>query len=139
MKLTREDVIKSGEKRLIDLIIQNIDKAALKAAIQEKYDLAPGDDISFYDGDLVIHGDKIAYKVDFGLSVHLSVIFDRSGNHMAITASEPPKPHARSNDPILLAPQDEYQRRETDQSAPDDQTSRMAAEIAQMISEINNQ
>lgn len=123
MKLASKEIIQACEKHLIRLIVKNIDKPALKEAIREKYDLMPGDDISVHHGDIVIRNNEIVYKLDFSLQASLSVLLDRNGEPLDITASD-------------KAPGDGELASE---AIEDDKSREMAAEIAQMISEINEE
>ena len=124
MKLARKEIIQACEKHLIRLIAKNIDKSVLKAAIREKYDLTPGDDISVHHGDIVIRDNQIVYKLDFSLQASLSVLLDRNGEPLDITASDKAPGEGE------LAP---------GAAEEDNKTREMAAEIAQMISEINEE
>lgn len=121
MKLAREEIIKSCEKHLLKLIVKNIDKSALKQAVREKCDISPGSDISFYNGDIVVKNSNLAYRLDFSVQANLSLLLDRSGEALEITASE------KSPEEGGL---------EIEEGA-EEGGSQIAAEIAQMISEIN--
>ncbi|MFP4160065.1 MAG: hypothetical protein ACLFQ9_09580, partial [Desulfobacterales bacterium] len=121
MKLAREDIIKACEKHLIKLIVKNIDRSALKQAIREKCDIAPGSDISFYSGNMVTRNGRIAYRLDFSVQANLSVLLDRTGEALEITASE------------KLPEEGEPEAEESTEEGG----RRIASEIAQMISEIN--
>ena len=135
MKLARSDVIAYGEQRLIQMIAKYIDTPALEKAIKVKYGLSLDDNISFTGGDLVIHKNQIAYRIDFNLSINLSVIFDRQGRTMAIKASRPP---VSSNDKNSTQQEKKTGAGDAGRSV-EAQSRRMAADIARMISEINEQ
>ncbi|MBS3809580.1 MAG: hypothetical protein KGY38_05460 [Desulfobacterales bacterium] len=121
MKLARTEIMQACEKHLLKLIVKNIDKSALREAIREKYELSPGDEISFYNGDLVVRNNEIAYRLDFSVQANLSLLLSRNGEHIEISASE------KMPDEAEIEPD----------SGEDESGRRIAAEIAQMISEIN--
>lgn len=121
MKLARTEIMKACEKHLLKLIVKNIDKSALRDAICEKYEMKPGNEISFYNGDLVIRNNEVAYRLDFSVQANLSLLLSRSGEHIEITAPE------KMPDETEIEPE----------SGEDESGRQIATEIAQMISEIN--
>lgn len=122
MKLAREDIIQACEKHLLKLIVKNIDKSALKQAVREKYDLAPGGEIAFHNGDIVVKNNKIVYRLDFSVRADLSLLLDRSGEPIDITASDNPPDKEGDLEP---------------EKGAEDGSRQIAADIARMISEIN--
>ncbi|MFW5908355.1 MAG: hypothetical protein ACOCR8_01845 [Desulfosalsimonas sp.] len=122
MKIAREDIIKACEKHLLKLIAKNIDKTALKQAVREKCDLTPGSDISFYNGNIVVSNNNVLYRLDFSLQANLSLLLARNGETLEITASDK-----------LPNQDDEFESKK----GSDDASQNLAAEISQMISEIN--
>lgn len=124
MRLARKEIIRACEKQMIRAIVKNIDPAALKEAVREQYDLGPADGITFEKGDLAVKNGQIVYRLDFSMRVGLTVTLDRDGRCLGIGAPEkqPPEPEEAEADP---------RGEETERNR------RVAAEIAQMISEIN--
>ncbi len=122
MKLTRPDSIRENEKEFIDTINAELDWEAIEKLLFEKHQFMLQDEITYKDGDLVIHDNQIAYRFDFDIKVPLSVIFNRSGECLDIkshrdetTDSQPP----------------------SGESAAADTLKKTASNIAEMISEIN--
>lgn len=122
MKLARKEIIGACEKQMLKLIVKNIDKSALKSAIRDKYDLAPGDDIFCHGGDISIKDGEIVYRLDFSLRVGISVFLDRSGENVDVRASE------ENVTEIADGPGD---------LSTDEESRQLASEIAKMLSEIN--
>ncbi|MCF8092164.1 MAG: hypothetical protein K9K21_07540 [Desulfotignum sp.] len=86
MKITDPQVIKNGEKELIAAVQKNLDlktvKKILKDRMAETSFLSKG-------GQIVVHDNQIAFRLDFDLNLSGSLFFDRQGNH--ITDSSEPK------------------------------------------------
>ena len=87
MRITDEAVIKDGEKELIDSIIGDLDWTAIEDIFKEKHQLDIQDDVEYRQGDIVVHDNDVAYKLDFDVKVTLSILFDRSGNSVSIETS----------------------------------------------------
>ena len=87
MKITDPEVIKNGERELIDTITGDIDWDAIEKIFRERHNLEIQDDVEYRSGDIVVFDNKIAYKLDFDVKVTLSVLFDRNGQHIALTTS----------------------------------------------------
>lgn len=87
MKITNSQIIKAGEKELIDTIIDDLDWDVIKEMFREKLDLQIQDDVEYRRGDIVVYDNQIAYQLDFDVQATLSVLFDRAGNHLAFNTS----------------------------------------------------
>lgn len=122
MKLAREEIIKACEKHLIRLIAKNIDKDALRQAVRESCDIAPSGDISFYGGGIASRNSQVFYRLDFSVRANLSVLVDRHGEAVEITASEKLPEEGDGLEP---------------EKSSEEGGKKIAEEIAQMISEIN--
>jgi hypothetical protein len=88
MKITDRNVIKNGEKELIDSIIGDLDWRAIETVFKEKHRLGIQDDVAYRQGEIVVHNGNVAYKLDFDVKLMLSILFDRSGDFLAINTSE---------------------------------------------------
>ncbi|MFH2061141.1 MAG: hypothetical protein ABIJ59_19930 [Pseudomonadota bacterium] len=79
MKITDPDVIKTGEKDLIEAIKQDLDLDAVKEILKNQIDqtalLAKG-------GQIIVHNNQIAFRLDFDLNLSGSLMFDRDGNYI---------------------------------------------------------
>jgi hypothetical protein len=86
VKLTNSAVIKDCEQGLIEGIRSDLDWRSIGEAFRTKHHLEFGDQTEYKGGDIVVCGGSIAYKLDFEVKVRLSVIMDRGGNFVDITA-----------------------------------------------------
>jgi len=137
LKLTNPESIQESEKEFIDTINAELDWDAIEQMLLEKHGFAVQEEVLYKDGNLVVHGDQIAYKFDFEIKVPLSVIFNRDGECLEISTR-----HEEEDEPDMETDEDyEVDDFETDVEEPpkalpvDD----MASEIADMISEINEE
>lgn len=91
MKITDPDVIKSGEKDLIEAVKEDIDWDAVKDVIKEHMEISS---FSAEGGGILVHDNRIAFKIDFNLSFKGSLMFDREGNYISSGAQsvEPAEP-----------------------------------------------
>lgn len=87
MKITNSEIIRNGERELIDAITADLDWSAIEAIFKERHKLAIQDDVEYRQGDIVVHGGQVAYQLDFDVRVTLSVLFDRDGNYLSIATS----------------------------------------------------
>ena len=87
MKITDENHIKSGEKELVDRIYGAIDWRSIKSIFKEKYCISLHDDGEYRQGDIVVHNNNVAYDLKFDVKATVSILFDRSGNYLAIKSS----------------------------------------------------
>lgn len=84
MKITNSEIIKSGERELIDAITGDLDWSVIEKIVEQKHHLSLQDDVEYRKGDLVVFENQIAYKLDFEVKVNLSVLFDRQGNYLQL-------------------------------------------------------
>jgi len=126
MKLTNPETIKESEKEFIDSINAELDWEAIEKMLLEKHDFTLQDDIDYKDGDLVVYKDNIAYKFDFEIKVPLSVIFDRDGECLDIST-------------VRKDVEEEGDEEQSIDPEQQDKVAHMASNIADMISEINQE
>jgi len=79
MKITDPGIIKNGEKDLIELLKEDLDLDAVREIIQKKMTSAA---LSHKGGEIVVHDNQIAFRMDFDLCLSGSLMFDRQGNHI---------------------------------------------------------
>jgi hypothetical protein len=87
MKISNEDVIKTGEQDLIDGISADLDWDAIEQIFAEQHRLAVGEDVEYRSGDLVVYDNQVAYKLEFDVKIPFTVLLDRLGNHLAVFSS----------------------------------------------------
>lgn len=80
MKVTNDDVIRTGEQELIDGITADLDWNAVEDLFAAEHRLPLGEDVSYKNGDLVVHEGRIAYLLEFEVKVPLSILLDRQGH-----------------------------------------------------------
>lgn len=87
MKITNHDVIKSGEQELIDAITADLDWETIEKIFSKEHKLRIDDNVEYKKGDMVVFNGQIAYKLEFDVTVVLSVLLDRAGNYLSIESS----------------------------------------------------
>jgi hypothetical protein len=87
MKITSVDVIKNGERDLMDAITADLDWGSVEKIFRERHNLSIEEDIEYKKGDIVVHNEQVAYRLDFVAKVTLSVLLDRDGNYLSIDTS----------------------------------------------------
>jgi hypothetical protein len=159
VKITNTDIIKTGEQELIDTIIGDLDWETIEKIVKDRHKLQIQDDIDYRHGDLIVHNQQVAYKLDFDVKMTLSVIFDRDGNYLSLKTSDDldedsaPESQDTAGDISTDATEPEQSPPATDevsfspddipsadpQKSPPENLSKMATHIAEMISEINDE
>ena len=79
MKITDPDVIKNGEKDLIDAVKEDLDLDTIKEIIQNKMNAKA---LVSKGGEIVVHNNAIAFRLDFSIEISGSLMFDRQGNYI---------------------------------------------------------
>ncbi len=92
MKITDPQVIKNGENDLIASVQENLDQKIVKKIIADR--MAQTELVS-KGGQIVVHDNQVAFRMDFDLQLRGSLLFDRQGNYIA----DAPDPHTDSKDP----------------------------------------
>lgn len=77
MKITDPEVIKNGEKDLIDAVQEDLDHGAVREILKERLTVAK---LASKGGQIVVHGNQIAFRLDFEVNLSGSLLFDRDGN-----------------------------------------------------------
>ncbi len=77
MKIAEPDNIKAGEQELINSIMEQLNSEIIGSIASGRLAV---NNLEFRNGDMVIHENRIVYKMEFETSVSISVLFDREGN-----------------------------------------------------------
>lgn len=77
MKIAEPESIKAGEEELISSIMEHLNSEIIKSIASGRLAV---NNLEFRNGDMVIHENRIVYKMEFETSVAISVLFDREGN-----------------------------------------------------------
>jgi hypothetical protein len=150
VKVTDSDIIQTGEKELIDAITGDLDWEAIEKIFKNKYHLGFQEDIEYKNGDIVVHNNQIAYKLNFDVRISLSVLFDRKGECLTVLAltDEQEKNQKDSISPGSIQQSGADDRLDMNDDPAEntlvesevevnENVSQMASKIADMISEIN--
>lgn len=160
MKVTNSDCIKKSEKRFISELRRGFDLRTIRKIFKQRYNLNILKAIVTRQGDIIVFNKQVAYKLYFKAMVPLSIIFDRKGNHLALTpvgetdtGSEKSTPENNFSSNAVAEPQtgmeeitayDLLPLEENDEPVvtdpnvdPKKNISQMANKIESMISEIN--
>lgn len=87
MKITRREVIKEGEQELIDAITGELDWGAIEEIFEKEHRLKMSDDVTYESGDIVIHNNQVAYRLEFDVKMTLSLLLDRDGSCLSLASS----------------------------------------------------
>ena len=136
MKLTSQENIAQSEKEFIDTINAELDWEAIEKLLLEKHKFTLQEEIDYKNGNLIVYNDNIAYKFDFEIKVPLSVIFNREGECLEISTLRDDF-KKEDEDPVMIEDEDAIPPDKN--FMPDDKTGQMASNIADMISEINEE
>jgi hypothetical protein len=131
MKLTQPQAIEKSEKALMDTINAAIDWKTIEQLLKEKSLIFPETRVDYKGGDLVVHDNQIAYKLDFEIRVPWSVLFNREGECLDIAsfAADPSRKTQENRPSGEMADLKERSSEKVEQ---------LAASIADMINEINS-
>jgi hypothetical protein len=87
MRVANPEAIRRGEKALAEAIASNFDSNVIQKIFKRVHNLDVGEDIKCKNASMGVHGEKVAYSMNFEVLVNLSVFLDRSGNFISITSS----------------------------------------------------
>ena len=79
MKITDPQVIEDGEKDLIEAVREDLDLDAVRQILKERMTVSA---LSAKGGQIVVHNNKIAFRLDFDINLSGSLLFDREGNYI---------------------------------------------------------
>jgi hypothetical protein len=79
MKITDPQVIKNGENDLIASVQKNLDQDIIKKIITDRM---AGTALVSKGGQIVVHDNQVAFRMDFDLQLSGSLLFDRQGNYI---------------------------------------------------------
>ena len=77
MKITDPEIIKTGERDLIEAVKGDLDWHAIGEIIKKKINLSSVDSTG---GEIIVHDNQVAFRVDLVVKMDLSLMFDRGGN-----------------------------------------------------------
>lgn len=91
MKIADPHIIENSEKNLIDAVKADLNLDAVRQILRDKAGVSS---LSSRGGQIVVHDNQIAFKLDFDLKLRGSLLFDRQGNYLDVSddASLEPDP-----------------------------------------------
>ena len=104
MKIAESQVIKNGEQELIDAITGDLDWNTIEQLLLKKHNFRLQEDVEYRSGDIVVHDNAIAYKLDFDVKVSLSVLFNRDGECLELSTSGEASEEDAEADEALATP-----------------------------------
>ena len=87
MRVANPEAIRNGEKALAEAIASNFDSSVIQKIFKRVHNLDVGEDIKCRQASMGVHGDEVAYSMNFEVLVNLSVFLDRAGNFISISSS----------------------------------------------------
>ncbi|PIE75171.1 MAG: hypothetical protein CSA18_01170 [Deltaproteobacteria bacterium] len=133
MRVANREAIEIGEKELLDAVIAELDWDAIEKKLKEKHNISLQEDVEFKNGDLVVHGSKIAYELNFDVKITLSVLFDRFGECIELSAAGSKEEEIEEKEE---APDENFVPPE---NINYEKNNEMASELSDMIDEINEE
>ncbi|MBU0971493.1 MAG: hypothetical protein KKC20_12645 [Proteobacteria bacterium] len=79
MKITDPHVIEDGERNLIQAVQEDLDLDAVRQILKDRMGVSS---LSSKGGQIVVHNNKIAFRLDFDINLSGSLLFDRQGNYI---------------------------------------------------------
>ena len=79
MKITDPQVIKNGEKDLLEAVQEDLDLNAVRQILRDRMEISS---LASRGGQIVVHNNKIAFRLDFDINLSSSLLFDREGNYI---------------------------------------------------------
>jgi hypothetical protein len=135
LKVTDSENIRELENELIEVLTGDLDWQAIETILREKYNLRLHDDVAYNRGDIVVHKNRVAYKLNFDVKVSLSLLFGRDGECLEITASDDEEgKDAMLKDAYPVEVEDDNPPLQEKKSTIDRDT---VSKIANLISDIN--
>ncbi len=165
MKITDHEVIQAGEQELIDAITADLDWGAIEKVFKEKHNLGIEEDVEYKRGDIVVHNNQVAYKLEFNVNVVLSILLDREGKYISVITpgdvatspsdnkDNPTEPSQAAVDependngaaspelpPLSSIENDKSVSASSREENPEEQISQMTSLAEEMISEMENE
>lgn len=87
MKITDPDIIQTGEQDLIQAIQEDLDLNAVREILENKLKAST---LNPKGGEIVVHNNEIAFRIDFQINLSGSLMFDRDGNYISESSDSSP-------------------------------------------------
>lgn len=85
MQVTDPNVIRAGERDLIESVKDDLDWDVVRGIVKSRLDRAV---LEAKGGEIVVHDNRIAFRMDLSLNLDVSLMFDRDGNYIRTAADD---------------------------------------------------
>ncbi len=85
MKITDPDIIRTGEKDLINAVKDDLDWDAVTKIIKNRINTKA---FESKGGEIIVLNGQIAFRIDLELKMNINLMFDRDGNYIPNEKSE---------------------------------------------------
>lgn len=89
MKITDPEIIRLGELDLIESVQADLDPEAVRQILKDRMSVAA---LASKGGQIVVHNNEIAFRLDFEVNLSGSLLFDREGNFIEDTEKSEVEP-----------------------------------------------
>ena len=86
-KVANSGAIKNAKSELIDKVKSALSLKEIKKILEDQHNLEISDDLEVNNGDMIIHDNNIAYKMEFEVLISFSVLLDGDGNYIPLEES----------------------------------------------------
>lgn len=135
MKITDTEIIKNGERDLLDAITADLDWGAIEKIFLKEHNLNIEEDIEYKSGDIIALENQIAYKLEFEVKVNLSVILDRNGDYISVSIKG--KQDNVGLDQVTTAENDEQIENDIETKGSDEELTGMESKVDGMLENIS--
>ncbi|MDY0220845.1 MAG: hypothetical protein RBR67_06895 [Desulfobacterium sp.] len=76
MKITDPEIIRTGERELLETVKGDLDWGVIGEIVKQRINISSMESTG---GEIVVHENQVAFRIDFLLKMDLSLMFDRDG------------------------------------------------------------
>ena len=98
MRITDPQIILNGEKDLIASVQKDLDLDAVRDLLKERLTLRA---LSPKGGQIVVHDNEVAFRLDYEINIDGSLLFDRNGNLLEDSENTAPEQDRQDEDTTL--------------------------------------
>jgi len=80
--------VEEVKRDLINQLKSKINQAHVETVCREQYGIKSIEGYKYIDGDVVIHNNQVAFKLDFEVRFPVSILIDNVGNNATISSEE---------------------------------------------------
>ena len=104
MKITDPQIILNGEKDLIASVQKDLDLNAVRDLLKDRLTLKA---LSSKGGQIVVHDNEVAFRLDYEINIDGSLLFDRNGNLLEDSENTAPEQDRQDEDTTLVSDLDD--------------------------------